>query len=212
MRRADRAIRAALPLTLAVVGVAVAGWLEPVEVAGLLLLGAAGSLAVALADRRSALTAWRRRFGGLSFRGVRRFPREERGVAELVRICAAVEAVLQEVDVAARSGRPARRRAAGLRRRLDGLVALGATLTVHRERLSPELDGSDAAREMVDRQLEELVPAALQLRATLMRSGALERPQTAALSDLRHLEGRLRAEVDCAEELGRLEERWTFAS
>lgn len=208
----DQRLRAALPLLCAGLLAASARWLEPPELVALVLLGALGSAAVLLADRRSALSAWRRRFPELSFRGVRRFPREPRGVRELVRVCLITSAVLDELREVGGPSRQQRRQRARVRRRLDELVAMTAGLTVHREVLLLGPEGGGDLLAAVDRQVEELAPAVLQLRATLLRSEAIRLPPRQALANVVELEGDLRARVDCEHELAALEERWTHAS
>ncbi len=206
MTRHPRRLRAGLPFLASGLLAATAHWLEPPELLALVGLGVAGSLAVLLADRRAALTAWRRRFPGLSFRGVRRFPREAGGVRELVRVCLVTSAVLDEVGGAQRHQR------ARVRRRLTELVALAAGLTVHREVVlrSPEPDLRLLAA--VDRQIDQLVPAVLQLRATLLQREAVRLPTGEALTGLARLEGDLRARTECERELTLLEASWTRAS
>jgi hypothetical protein len=211
-RPLDRRLRAALPALLAGLLAAGARWLEPPELTALLVVGLLGTVAVYLADRRTGLTAWRRRFPRLCFRGVRRFPREARGVRELDRMCLVTSAVFDELAEVGAPTRPERRQRARVQRRLDELVAMGASLTVHREVVlrSPEPDGQLLAA--VERQIEQLVPAVLQLRATLLQRAAVRLPDREALSDLVEFEGDLRANNDCERELALLEASWTRAS
>ena len=211
-RPLDRRLRATLPLLLAGLLATGAHWLDPPELTALLAVGLLGTIAVFLADRRAALAAWRRRFPRLSFRGVRRFPRQARGVQELLRMCLATSTVLDELAEVGAPTRPERRQRTRVQRRLDELVAMGASLTVHREVVlrSPELD--DQLLDAVEAQIEQLVPAVLQLRATLLRREAVQLPGREALSQLAEFEGDLRANTECERELALLEASWTRAS
>lgn len=211
-RLPDRRLRAALPLLAAGLLAAGASWLDPPELLALIGLGVVGSLAVLLADRRAALTSWRRRFGALSFRSVRRFPREARGVRELVRVCLVTSAVLDELSGRDAATRVERQQRSRVRRRLDELVALAASLTTHREVVLRSPEPEPELMSAVDRQIEQLVPAVLQLRATLLRREAVRLPAREALNDLVDLEGDLRARTDCERELTLLEASWTRAS
>ncbi len=204
MARLRRAIgwRAALPLTAGLVAAA-APFTSALGGALALVLGGLGSAAVLVADARSARVAWRTRFPSLSFAGVRRWPRRPREVGALVAICAAVSSVAQELSAVER------RRRRALRQRLQAVVRTGADLAVARERA---VDADPQTVALLDARLEELVPAVLQLRATLLRTGASRAASPEELHGLKLDERRLAAEVGSVEELREVE-RWTrFAS
>lgn len=63
----------------------------------------------------------------------------------------------------------------------------------------------------VDRQIDDLLPAVLRLRATLLLGRTTGGPDCSALARVVRLESDLRAHADCEAELARLEERWTPA-
>ena len=163
-------------------------------------VGACVTVAVAAADRRAPVRAWRRLFPKLGFGGVRRFPREDEGVIALVRLYTVSEGALEELREIPRN----RRRE--LRRRIARIVRMGADLTVAREKL----EGVDApeARLALERQIAALVPTAAQLRATLLRAGVNRAARVEELHALRVCEQELRAAAEMTEL-----DRWTrFAS
>lgn len=198
-----RSFRAAAPLAFGLAA-ALAPMTSPLGGALALGLGGLGAAAVLIADRLAPTSVWRRRFPTLTFAGVRRLPRRQREVEALFVVCTAVATVLADLDTVQRS----RRRA--LRQRLHIVVRTGADLAVARERAGDDAD--QQTRALLDARLEELVPAVLQLRATLLRTGASRAAAPEQVHGLLQDERRLAAEVGSVEELREVE-RWTrFAS
>jgi len=194
-----------LPSLAAVLLTSVATWLQTPERGALLTLGLLGTFAVARADARAPLTAWRRRYRHVPFVGIRRFPRDRRGVEALARVCTAAAALGEEVETLPRALR------ARMRRQVADLVRLAATLTVQRERLNGEVEAPlRALREQLDRQIVSVVPEVLRLRATVLRTSAVAATVAEPLAAVREAETELRAAVECDEELRALEGvRWS---
>jgi hypothetical protein len=169
----------------------------PWEAAALLLLGLLGAFAVARADQRAPLRAWRSQWPRVEFGRVARFPTDA-GVPALRRACEAATRTAEGLE------RLPRRRRRATRRELAELVALAAELGVRRDRCRADL-ALQGMLEPVDLRLAAIPEAIDALRVSVLRAELARPADLTPLERLRRSTVELDAHTDVQLELSALE-------